>query len=97
MRFACAGVRQAAAPEGAGGAVVTPVLALMVPMQSESGTSGATSAAFNAMRQVGGAVGVAVYGMALNAAASPEGGFLGASFAPLLMLSAMAISFARVR
>lgn len=82
---------------GMGGAVVTPVLALMILTQSERGASGAASAAFNAMRQVGGTVGVAVYGMALSVTASPVGGFLGASFVSLLMLSAMVISFVRVR
>lgn len=41
-----------------GGAAVTPVPALMILTQSERETSGAASAAFNAMRRVGGLSGL---------------------------------------
>ena len=80
-----------------GGAVVTPVLALMILTQSESGTSGAASAAFNAMRQVGGSVGVAIYGTTLNVATSTEFGFLIVSFISFAMLSAMLVGFVHAR
>ncbi len=80
-----------------GGAAVTPVPALMILTQSEREASGAASAAFNAMRRVGGLSGLPYTNIALSVTASPAGWFLRASFVSPLMLSAMAVSFARVR
>ena len=82
---------------GMGGAIVTPVLAALVLTHNGGSESGAASAAFNAMRQVGGTIGVAVYGACLSLASFFENGFLAAAAISALMLTAMLVGFIRIR
>lgn len=82
---------------GMGGAIVTPVLAALVLSCGGHGAGGAASAAFNAMRQVGGTVGVAAYGAAVNASAAAAEGFFAVTAVSLLMLALMLRGFSHVR
>lgn len=82
---------------GMGGAIVTPVLASLVLIHGGANSGGTASAAFNAMRQVGGTIGVAIYGVTLNLAPSFENGSLIAAIVSLTMLAIMIIGFIRIR
>lgn len=73
------------------------VLAALVLTHNGGSESGGASAAFDAMRQVGGTVSVAIYGACLSLASFFENGFLAAAAISVLMLTAMLVGFMRIR
>ena len=82
---------------GVGGSLTTPCLANLVLRSASPEQSGIASAVFNTMRQVGGAVGIAVFGV-LVAVLPTFGMGLAASFAiSLTLLAAMLASTLRTR
>lgn len=61
-QLSAVGVAVAIAVAGSGGGLMTPTFAGMVLRYSEPSQAGIASAVFNTLRQVGGAVGVALFG-----------------------------------
>lgn len=75
---------------GVGGSITTPCLANLVLRCAAPEQSGIASAVFNTMRQVGGAIGIAVFGVLVTALPTFGAG-LAASFAISLALLALMI------
>ena len=73
---------------GIGGSITTPCLANLVLRSAPPEQSGIASAVFNTMRQVGGAIGIAVFGVLVTALPTFGAG-LAASFAISLALLAL--------
>ena len=78
---------------GFGGAIGTPALSALVLRSAPTGQGGIASAVFNTMRQVGGAVGVAIFGVYATALPSFADG-LTAAFATSLVLVAAMFAYA---
>ena len=78
---------------GSGGAVGTPSLAALVLRSVDSSQAGIASAVFNTMRQVGGAIGIAAFGVMATAMPTFSDG-LTASYATSLVLLAAMLAYA---
>lgn len=100
MPIACAGsldelsIALAISVAGLGGGLVTPTFASLVLRGSEPSQAGISSAVFNTFRQVGGAVGVAVFGALATGLGSIT---LGVEASFVLSLALMAVLFVLAR
>ena len=74
---------------GFGGAIGTPALSALVLRSARTDQGGIASAAFNTMRQVGGALGVAVFGVYATVLPSFADGLTAAFSTSLLLVAAM--------
>lgn len=81
---------------GLGGALVTPALSGLVLVSVEQKQTGIASAVFNTFRQVGGAIGVAVFGVVATFTPSLDGS-LRAVFIAAAVLLVAAFAYARLR
>ncbi|EHS85469.1 Methylenomycin A resistance protein (MMR peptide) [Bifidobacterium breve CECT 7263] len=81
---------------GLGGALVTPALSGLVLVSVEQRQAGIASAVFNTFRQVGGAIGVAVFGVVATFMPSLDGS-LRAVFVAAAVLLVAAFAYARLR
>ncbi|KAA8817937.1 MFS transporter [Bifidobacterium rousetti] len=81
---------------GLGGALVTPALSGLVLVSVEQKQAGIASAVFNTFRQVGGAIGVAVFGVVATFTPSLDGS-LRAVFIAAALLLICAFAYARLR
>lgn len=81
---------------GLGGALVTPALSGLVLVSVEQKQAGIASAVFNTFRQVGGAIGVAVFGVVATFTPSLDGS-LRAVFVAAAVLLVAAFAYARLR
>lgn len=82
---------------GLGGAIGTPTLSALVLRSASAGQGGIASAVFNTMRQVGGAIGVAVFGVYATVLASFADGLTVAFATSLVFVVAMAAYVVRAR
>lgn len=78
---------------GLGGGTTTPTLANLVLRSADAETGGIASAVFNTMRQVGGAVGIALFGVLVTVAPTFNQGMT-ACFAISTALTALALALA---
>lgn len=74
---------------GCGGALATPALSGLVLIDAGEGQSGVASALFNTMRQVGGAVGIAAFGVIVAAAPSFSQGLATCGVVSLALVAAL--------
>lgn len=81
---------------GLGGALVTPALSGLVLVRVEQKQAGIASAVFNTFRQVGGAIGVAVFGVVATFTPSLDGSLRTVFVAAAVLLIA-AFAYARLR
>ncbi|KFI96861.1 MFS transporter [Bifidobacterium stellenboschense] len=81
---------------GLGGALVTPALSGLVLVSVDQRQAGIASAVFNTFRQVGGAIGVAVFGVVATFMSSLDGS-LRAVFIAAAVLLVISFAYARLR
>ena len=87
----------AIAVAGSGGGLMTPTVAGMVLRYSEPSQAGIASAVFNTLRQVDGAVGMALFGALARSMESTAAGVMTSFSVCLTLMALLLVMIARLR
>lgn len=96
-QLSAGGVAVAIAVAGSGGGLMTPTFARMVLRYSEPSQAGIASAVFNTLRQVGGAVGVALFGALASSMADAAAGVMASFAVSLTLIALLLVMITRLR
>lgn len=96
-QLSAGGVAVAIAVAGSGGGLMTPTFAGMVLRYSEPSQAGIASAVFNTLRQVGGAVGMALFGALARSMESTAAGVMTSFSVSLTLMALLLVMIARLR